>query len=58
LRPEQSGWLFRLYAVLPMLAWVPLSIFLMRRIEAKIVLTIGLAAFAAAGLLGTRVTHD
>ena len=58
LRPEQTGWLFLIYAVLPMLAWVPLSIFLMRRIDAKIVLIIGLSAFAAAGLLGTQVTHD
>jgi DHA2 family multidrug resistance protein len=58
LRPEQTGWLFLIYAVLPMLAWVPLSVFLMRRIDAKIVLIIGLSAFAAAGLLGTQVTHD
>ncbi|HEV7409430.1 MAG TPA: MFS transporter [Bradyrhizobium sp.] len=58
LRPEQTGWLFLIYAVLPMLAWVPLSIFLMRRIDAKTVLIIGLSAFAAAGLLGTQVTHD
>jgi DHA2 family multidrug resistance protein len=58
LRPEQTGWLFLIYAVLPMLAFVPLSVFLMRRIDAKIVLTIGLSAFAAAGLLGTQVTHE
>jgi DHA2 family multidrug resistance protein len=58
LRPEQTGWLFLIYGVLPMLAWVPLSIFLMRRIDAKTVLIIGLSAFAAAGLLGTQVTHD
>ena len=58
LRPEQTGWLFLLYAALPMLAWVPLSVFLMRRIDAKTVLVIGLSAFAAAGLLGTQVTHD
>jgi DHA2 family multidrug resistance protein len=58
LRPEQTGWLFLIYAVLPMLAFVPLSVFLMRRIDAKIVLIIGLSAFAAAGLLGTQVTHD
>jgi DHA2 family multidrug resistance protein len=30
----------------------------MRRTDARAVLVIGLAAFAAAGLLGTRVTHD
>jgi DHA2 family multidrug resistance protein len=58
LRPEQTGWLFLIYAALLMLAWVPLSIFLMRRIDAKIVLITGLSAFAVAGLLGTQVTHD
>jgi DHA2 family multidrug resistance protein len=58
LRPEQTGWLFLIYAVLPMLAWVPLSVFLMRRVDAKVVLVIGLSAFAAAGLLGTQVTHE
>jgi DHA2 family multidrug resistance protein len=58
LRPEQTGWLFLIYAVLPMLAWVPLSVFLMRRVDAKTVLIIGLSAFAAAGLLGTQVTHE
>jgi DHA2 family multidrug resistance protein len=58
LRPEQTGWLFLVYAVLPMLVWVPLSVFLMRRIDAKTVLIIGLSAFAAAGLLGTQVTHE
>jgi DHA2 family multidrug resistance protein len=57
LRPEQTGWLFLTYAVLPMLVLVPLSIFLMRRMDARTVLVIGLAAFAAAGLLGTQVTH-
>ena len=41
-----------------MLVLVPLSIFLMRRVDARIVLVIGLAAFAAAGLIGTQVTHD
>jgi DHA2 family multidrug resistance protein len=58
LRPEQTGWLFLTCAVLPMLVLVPLSIFLMRRVDARIVLVIGLAAFAAAGLIGTQVTHD
>jgi DHA2 family multidrug resistance protein len=58
LRPEQTGWLFLTYAVLPMLVLVPLSIFLMRRMDARSVLVIGLTAFAAAGLLGTRVSHD
>jgi hypothetical protein len=50
--------LFLIYAVLPMLALVPLSVFLMRRFDARLVLVIGLVAFATAGLLGTQVTHD
>jgi MFS transporter, DHA2 family, multidrug resistance protein len=58
LRPEQTGPLFLTYAVLPMLALVPLSVFLMRRFDARIVLTIGLVAFAIAGLLGTQITHE
>jgi DHA2 family multidrug resistance protein len=58
LRPEQTGPLFLTYAILPMLALVPLSVFLMRRFDARVVLVIGLAAFGTAGLLGTQVTHD
>ncbi|MGP9812556.1 MFS transporter [Rhodopseudomonas sp. NSM] len=57
LRPEQSGQLFLVYAVLPMLLWVPLSVWLIRRIDVRLVLIAGLAAFCAAGLLGTRLTH-
>jgi DHA2 family multidrug resistance protein len=58
LRPEQSGALFLHYAVLPMVVWVPLSVYLMRRYDARLVLTTGLAAFGIAGLLGTQITHD
>ncbi len=58
LRPEQSGSLFLVYAVLPMLVLVPLSVYLLRHYDARWVLIIGLAAFAAAGLLGTQITHD
>jgi DHA2 family multidrug resistance protein len=58
LRPEQSGALFLRYAVLPMVVWVPLSVYLMRRYDPRLVLTTGLAAFAVAGLLGTQITHD
>ena len=58
LRPEQSGALFLRYAVLPMVVWVPLSIYLMRHYDPRLVLTTGLAAFAVAGLLGTQISHD
>jgi DHA2 family multidrug resistance protein len=58
LRPEQTGQLFLTYAIMPMLALLPFSIFLMRRFDARLILVIGLAAFAVAGLLGTQITHD
>jgi len=58
LRPEQSGMLFLLYAVVPMIVLVPLSIWLIRYYDVKLTLIIGLAAFAAAALLGTQLTHE
>jgi DHA2 family multidrug resistance protein len=57
LRPEQSGALFLIYAALPMILLLPLSIYLMRFYDAKLTLIIGLSAFAVAGLLGTQLTH-
>jgi DHA2 family multidrug resistance protein len=58
LRPEQSGSLFLHYAVLPMVVLVPLSVYLMRHYDPRLILTTGLIAFALAGLLGTQITHD
>jgi DHA2 family multidrug resistance protein len=58
LRPEQSGVLLFVYGALPMFALVPLSIFLLRHFDARTVLIVGLSAFAAASLLGTRLSHD
>jgi hypothetical protein len=46
--------LFGSGAVLPMLLTVPLSVFLLKRADARVVLAIGLSAFAAAGLLERR----
>lgn len=57
LRPEQSGVLFLVYAVLPMIVLLPLSIYLLRHYDAKLTLIIGLSAFAVAGLLGTQLTN-
>ena len=37
---------------------VPVSIFLLRHVDPRVVLTIGLSAFAVANLLGTQLTHD
>lgn len=57
LRPEQTGRLLLVYGVLPMAVLFPLSLWLVRRFDVRIVLMIGLTAFAAAGLLGTQVTN-
>jgi DHA2 family multidrug resistance protein len=37
---------------------LPLAIYLLGRLDARTVLVVGLTSFAAAGLLGTRITHD
>jgi DHA2 family multidrug resistance protein len=58
LRPEQTGVLLVIYGALPMFVLVPLSIFLLRHFDPRGVLIVGLSAFAAANLLGTRLTHD
>src|SRR6267143_5508989 len=41
-----------------MFVTVPLSIFLLRHVDPRGVLIVGLSAFAAANLLGTQLTHD
>ncbi|WP_398475430.1 MFS transporter [Tardiphaga sp.] len=58
LRAEQIGPLFLFAAALPMLIMLPLSVIVVRIIDARYVLMIGLLAFFAAGLLGTRLTHE
>ena len=58
LRPEQTGALLLTYGALPMLVTWPLSILLLRHLDPRGVLVIGLSAFAAANLLGTQLTHD
>jgi DHA2 family multidrug resistance protein len=58
LRPEQTGVLLVTYGALPMFVMVPVSIFLLRHLDPRFVLIIGLSAFAAANLLGTQLTHD
>src|SRR5258707_2419243 len=58
MRPEQTGVLLLTYGALPMLALVPISIFLLRHFDARTVLIVGLSAFAAANLLGTQLSHD
>jgi DHA2 family multidrug resistance protein len=58
LRPEQTGTLLLVYGALPMFVQVPVSIFLLRHLDPRIVLVVGLSAFATANLLGTQLTHD
>jgi DHA2 family multidrug resistance protein len=58
LRPEQTGVLLVVYGALPMFVLVPVSIFLLRHVDPRGVLIMGLSAFAAANLLGTQLTHD
>ena len=58
LRPEQTGVLLMVYGALPMFVMVPASIFLLRHVDPRFVLIMGLSAFAAANLLGTQLTHD
>jgi DHA2 family multidrug resistance protein len=58
LRPEQTGEVLLVYGALPMFVTVPLSIFLLRHVDPRGVLTIGLTAFAIANLLGTQLMHD
>jgi DHA2 family multidrug resistance protein len=58
LRPEQIGPLLLDYVALPLVLLVPIAVVLLRRVDARFVLILGLSAFAAAGLLGTRLTSD
>jgi DHA2 family multidrug resistance protein len=58
LRPEQTGVLLVVYGALPMIVTVPLSVFLLRHVDPRWVLIVGLSAFATANLLGTQLTHD
>jgi DHA2 family multidrug resistance protein len=58
LRPEQTGMLLVVYGALPMFVLVPVSIFLLRHVDPRVVLVMGLSAFAAANLFGTQLTHD
>ncbi len=58
LRPEQIGPLLLYYVAAPLAVLTAVAVFLLRRIDSRYVLIAGFAAFAAAGLLGTHVTHD
>lgn len=57
LRPEQSGVLLFTYGALPMFLLVPISIYLLRHLDPRIVVVLGFSAFAAANLWGTQLSH-
>ncbi|OAF00782.1 arabinose ABC transporter permease [Bradyrhizobium centrolobii] len=58
LRPEQSGLLLLTYGALPMFVLVPISIWLLRHFDTRLVVVLGFSSFAAANLWGTQLTHD
>ncbi|WP_431272180.1 hypothetical protein [Dankookia sp. P2] len=58
LRPEQAGWPLLLGTALPMIALVPLALLAARRLDARLVLILGLTGFALAAWLGTGLTRD
>jgi DHA2 family multidrug resistance protein len=58
LRPEQIGHLLLLYTALPLVVTVLAAVWLLRRIDARIVVLLGLTSFAIAAWMGTRITHE
>jgi DHA2 family multidrug resistance protein len=58
LRPEQVGGVLLLYTALPLLVAVPAAVWLLRRVDARIVALLGLTSFAIAAWMGTRITHE
>ena len=58
LRPEETGWSLFLGTAVPLLVVMPLAVWMIRLFDARITLLVGFAAFAAAGLMGTAITHE
>jgi len=58
LRPEQAGNVLLLYTALPLVVAVPAAVWLLRRVDARIVALLGLSSFAIAAWMGTRITHE
>lgn len=56
LRPIEMSRVFLLYATVPIVALVPVVIYLVRHYDVRWTLITGFAAFAAAAWLGTRLT--
>ncbi|HEY9214427.1 MAG TPA: MFS transporter [Ancylobacter sp.] len=58
LRPEQIGHMLTFYGALPLFVFMPLTVYALTRVDARLTMMAGLACFAVASLLGTRLTHD
>lgn len=58
LRPEQYGHLVMAYGALPLMPFTLLCVFLLRRIDSRLVLIVGLTCFALASLLATNLTAE
>lgn len=59
LRPEQSGWMLTMWAALPMVLLLPLSVSALRHLDPRVVMTLGFSAFALSSwLAATQLTHD
>jgi DHA2 family multidrug resistance protein len=58
LRPEQVGGVLLLYTALPLVATVAAAVWLLRRVDARVVALFGLTSFAIAAWMGTRITYE
>lgn len=56
-RPEQMGAVLLTCTALPSVAVVIVAIYLLRRVDARIIVIAGFVSFAIAAWLGTRITH-
>ena len=57
-RPEQVGSVLLICTALPLIGVVLAAIYLLRRIDARIVTILGFTSFAIASWMGTRITHE
>jgi DHA2 family multidrug resistance protein len=56
-RPEQIGSTLAMYTALPLIVVIFVVVYLLRRIDARIVAIVGFVSFAIAAWLGSRVTQ-
>lgn len=56
-RPDEAGALMLSHVALPLFVTVPVAVYLLYRIDARIVAIVGFIAFAVAAWMGTGLTH-